>query len=546
MTFFPITLGSGLTGYNYLARTRDQQQAIFDQNPINAREVGIAAQKLETIQTPDELLEDRTLLKVTLGAFGLEEDLDNRAFLKRILESDLSNSQSLANRLTDKRYLALAETFNFSGADGARLPNARSSDELTQQLEGIQTSDDLLSDPSLLRAALERFGLEDNLQNTYFLQQVLDSDLSDPESFANRFNDESLTAFAETFGFHQKRVEAEQSQNPLDLILQTFDGRLGELQTAEDLTSDPELLEATLGIFGLPDIYSTEFLTDVLASDLNDSESLANTQQDPRFAALAAAFNFATPVLDESDVPVLDEEGETVFQTGTLQTFLDAVNANGTTVATPDDLLLNRDFKEATFDLLGLPQTFAARQLAQRVLDSEPNDPASFAALFPDERYSAMYDLFPFDPVETERTYPEGFVEEVVRNYLDRQFEIQVGDVEPEMRIALSLERELNQVVENSQSNDAQWFSVMASEPLRQAFEGALRLPSSFGSIDIDQQLQVLKDRSQQFFGTENVRDFLETDQLDGLRESYLVSSGIETIGTTSNASIASIILSGF
>ena len=123
------------------------------------------------------------------------------------------------------------------------------------------------------------------------------------------------------------------------------------------------------------------------------------------------------------------------------------------------------------------------------------------------------------------------------------QFEITVGELDPDMRVALSIERELGQVMRTATTNDARWFSIMSSPPLRQAFEGAFRLPSSFGSIDIDQQLLVLKDRATKFFGTSEVSGFLEPERLGELRQSYLLTRSIEAIGTTSAASAASIVL---
>lgn len=546
MTFTPVTLGSGLSGYNYLARTRDVQQALFDQNPLTKREVERATEGLKNVQTSQELMDDRVLLTVALGAFGLDEDINNRAFIQRILDSDLEDDRSLANRLSDKRYLAFAESFNFNGAEGPQLPDRRGRDELTLSMEGLKTSDDLLSDRSLLRASLERFGLEDNLQNTYFLKEVLDSDLSDPTSFANSFGDDRLVEFAQAFDFQQKEIERDQSKSRVEEISKIFSTALPDIETTEDLLAQPELLEEALSIFGLDDIYTEDFLRDVLNSDLFETGSFANTQSDERFAAFSAAFNFTTPVRDDVGNVFLDDAGDIVFKTGNIEVFLDEVSSQGDLPASAEDLLANRPLREATFDLLGIPKTTAARNLAQRVFDSDPNDPISFAEVFPDPRYSALSDLFTFEPEETTRTYPEGFVDQVVRNYLDRQFEIRVGDVDPDMRVALSLDRELNQVVRNSPSNDAQWFSIMASPPLRQVFESAFRLPSGFGSIDIDQQLSVLKDRSEQFFGTSEVQDFIVPETMDTLRQNYLVARSTQTFGGSSGANIASIILSSF
>ena len=99
------------------------------------------------------------------------------------------------------------------------------------------------------------------------------------------------------------------------------------------------------------------------------------------------------------------------------------------------------------------------------------------------------------------------------------------------MRIALSMEREIMQLVARVQSTDSQWFSVMASAPLRAAFEGAFRLPSSFGALDVDQQLSILKDRSERFFGTDRVSDYTDPDRLESLRRSFLVNSNLSGSG---------------
>ncbi|MBW4709052.1 DUF1217 domain-containing protein [Roseobacter sp. YSTF-M11] len=542
MTFVPTVVGSGVAGYAFLKRTRDVQQNLFEQNPLIAREATQFSDKLKDIQTSDQLMEDRTLLKVALGAFGLDDDLDNRAFIKRILDSDLSDNKSLANRLADKRYLAFAQAFNFASDDGPRLLQERTADELTVKLQALQSSDDLLADRSLLRASLERFGLEGNLSNTYFLKQVLESDLSDENSFANRMPDARLVEFAKAFDFFGK----EQGKSKLDTIVDTFSGSFDTITTTADLLDNPVLLEEALQIFDLDDIYTTDFLTNVLNSDLNDEASFVYSLEDDRFARFAGAFSFNTPVLDENGDPALDGDGNPVVEKSRLQVLVEAASASSGSLDSPDDFLDATALRDAALDLFGIANTVASRGLVERILNSDPEVATSLVNVYPDERFTALFNLFNFREPETARVYPEGFVEQVTQNYLDRQFEIQVGESDPTMRVALALERELKQVVDAGTSNDASWFSIMASPPLREVFEGAFRLPSSFGSIDVDQQLSVLKSRAEQFYDTSEVADFVDPERLESLRQSYLLSSSAQSLGSSSGANIASIILSGF
>jgi hypothetical protein len=545
MSFVPTILGSGVGGYAYLKRTREAQQALFQQNPVVSRNTAKFAEKLTDVQTADQLMADRTLLSVALGAFGLDEDINNRAFIRKILTSDLSDTKSLANRLADKRYLAFAQAFNFTGEDGPRLPDARDADALTLKLENLASADDLLADRTLLRAALEQFGLEDQINNTYYLRQALTSDLSDETSFANRMPDARLVEFARTFDFFQKDIDRAAGQTRLDGIAEMFSGSFATIDTPAKLMQTPGMLSEALQIFGLDDIYNDTFITDVLSSDLNDPQSFANQQTDKRFVALAAAFNFATPQLDTTLNPVLDTQGNPVLKPGRLQVFLAAVADNPDGLENPDSFFDDTTLRGAALDLLGIPNTLANREQARRILESDPSVPTALINVFPDTRFIALADLLEFKPAaETTRTYPAGFVEQVTRNYLDRQFEIRVGEIDPAMRVALSLERELGQVARTGSNNDAKWFSIMASPPLRQVFEGAFGLPESFGSLDVDQQLPRLKARAEKLFGTSEISDFTDPERLDRLRQKYLLFNNAQSLGSSSSANIASLILS--
>ena len=120
MAFAPLVTGTGVIGWGFLSRTREKQQAVFEKSPTMARDTARFAAEIQSIQTSEQLMDNRDLLRVALGAFGLDDDLNNRAFIKKVLDSDLTDSKSLANRLADKRYFALAQSFNFAGTGGRR------------------------------------------------------------------------------------------------------------------------------------------------------------------------------------------------------------------------------------------------------------------------------------------------------------------------------------------------------------------------------------------------------------------------------------------
>lgn len=113
MTFQPVVPGGGLAGWAFLQRTRDVQQEAFDRSPALGRETERFLERIGEIRSPEALVEDRRLLAVALGAFGLSEDIGNRFFIRKVLEEGTMAPDALANRLADKRYAAMAEAFGF-------------------------------------------------------------------------------------------------------------------------------------------------------------------------------------------------------------------------------------------------------------------------------------------------------------------------------------------------------------------------------------------------------------------------------------------------
>jgi len=113
MSFQPVLPIGGLAGWAFLQRTRAAQQEAFSQAPALTRDSDHFRARIGRIDSADALMADRRLLRVVLGAFGLGADIDNRAFIRRILSEPSAAPESLANKLADGRYRAMARAFGF-------------------------------------------------------------------------------------------------------------------------------------------------------------------------------------------------------------------------------------------------------------------------------------------------------------------------------------------------------------------------------------------------------------------------------------------------
>ncbi|MEM9127018.1 MAG: flagellar protein, partial [Pseudomonadota bacterium] len=86
MTFQPVIPSGGVVGWRFLQRTYEAQIDSFSQSGVNQRETQYFLENISNVLTAEDLVSDRRLLQVALGAFGLEEDLDNRFFIQKILQ----------------------------------------------------------------------------------------------------------------------------------------------------------------------------------------------------------------------------------------------------------------------------------------------------------------------------------------------------------------------------------------------------------------------------------------------------------------------------
>lgn len=194
--FAPALPASGYLGWRFLQKTQAQQQAVFAKTPDMQRDAQHFRDTIGQVLKAEDLVKDRQLLKVALGAFGLEGDLDNRFFVQKILTDGTSDPKALANRLADKRYADFAKAFRFdSPLPRTLLPSfpdqilSRYEDKAFQRAVGEQDSD--------LRLAMNvESGLQDIIAKTdsgrahWFavmgnppLRQVFDTALGMPAGF---------------------------------------------------------------------------------------------------------------------------------------------------------------------------------------------------------------------------------------------------------------------------------------------------------------------------------------------------------------------------
>lgn len=207
MTFQPVVPLAGLAGWALLDRTMDRQTALFNKAPRIVRDTEYFEKSIGGIKSAEDLVSDRRLLRVALGAFGLQEDIDSRAFIRKILEGGTTRKDALANRLTDPRYKQLAEAFGFGDDGPPQTQEAGFGARLTDQFRRREFEVAVGNQDQAMRLALnaERelgaIATDDASENARWfrilgntpLRKVFETALGLPESFAQLDLDRQLT-----------------------------------------------------------------------------------------------------------------------------------------------------------------------------------------------------------------------------------------------------------------------------------------------------------------------------------------------------------------
>ncbi|TQF00836.1 MAG: DUF1217 domain-containing protein [Spiribacter salinus] len=113
MSFQPIIPGSGLAGWSFLQSTLARQFEAFEESAPVQRATDYFVENIGAVSSASDLVQDRRLLEVALGAFGLGEDINNKYFIEKVLSEGTIAEDALANKLTDSRYKEMAQAFAF-------------------------------------------------------------------------------------------------------------------------------------------------------------------------------------------------------------------------------------------------------------------------------------------------------------------------------------------------------------------------------------------------------------------------------------------------
>ncbi len=552
--------------------------------------------KMATLTSVDALVADERLFSYALTASGLDPKIASETTIRNVLTSDLSDPDSVANRLGDARYVKLANAFNFetdgSAVSGSAQTNAQlnatvfayydatgggaspaAAAQRTQYYTGnigsVTSVDDLLNNDTLYTYALTAFGLNPNLQSKNAIRQVLVSDLSDPDSFANTLADTRYRTFAAAFNFATDGAisggdgaqSADQIDSTTELYLTHYDdaavsaetvattfyrNRINLMISVDALMDNSTLYNYVLEAYGFdPKTEPKSKIRQALVSDASSPTSFANLQSDPRYGELAAAFNFAPDgsVLQPREAQTETEEIATIqlYNTRVGNSASEEQSAieenayyhnNISRVRSLDDFLSDERLVAYVVKAYGLEGDRVSNAVLRSVLASDPFDKDSYVSKLADTRYRDMAAAFNFmsdgeiGRAAAQQVQTKSNLLKIIDLHVRQTMESDAGAQNEGVRLALYFQRKIGTV--------SSVFGILADKALFEVVRTALALPAGMSQADIDVQAAMITRRLDlaDMKDPEKVSKFL--GRFSAL---YDLSNG------TSSASAASIIL---
>ncbi len=190
-----------------------------------------------------------------------------------------------------------------------------------------------------------------------------------------------------------------------------------------------------------------------------------------------------------------------------------------------EDLVTDRRLLKVALGAFGLEDEINKQAFVRKILEEGTIDSKSFANRLNNQQYKDLATNFPYGNGGFFPSTP--VVERIIQQYKDRSFEVAVGEVNTDMRLALNFERTIGEVASTEGSEKTLWFKIMGDRPLRAVFETAYNLPTEFSQLDIDQQAEVFATKTRREFGDRSPSVFTDPKNIEKMIRVFTARSQI-------------------
>lgn len=218
---------------------------------------------------------------------------------------------------------------------------------------------------------------------------------------------------------------------------------------------------------------------------------------------------------------------------------------NISNVTSAEDLVNDRTLLKVALGAFGLGEEIDKKAFVRAILDGGTDDPQSLANRLVDPRYEEFSARFGFGNALGSRVGEADFATRITTQYVDQEFEVSVGQSDTNLRLALEFSRTISSYVNPTGTVTGDWLSIVGNTAMRTVFETAYGLPSQFGALDIDRQVEVLSERTREIFGSGEVSVFENAETADQMISRFLAIAEAQAGPTALTPGFAALSLLG-
>ncbi|MBZ9892043.1 DUF1217 domain-containing protein [Mesorhizobium sp. BR1-1-3] len=548
---------------SYQLITRDISKSIdrIEQQPVVDRDTKYYLDNITKVKSIDDFVKNDRLFKYAMKAYGLEDMAYAKAFMVKALKEGVSDPNSFANKLTDKRYAEFVRAFNFAangtsttvynkaqqlvtsnyalqvqiGASQKGLPYYQSETAYyVTNIAKVKSVDDLMGDSRLLTYAMAAFGLDAASEPAATVKAMLEGGVSDPDSPANKLPDKSYAKFVAAFDFAQygdqttMRDDVQQAVPKgymagagLTLVEPSaqyikgeadyYAANISKVTSIDNLMADKRLLTFAMASYGLDASTETpQQIRTMLEGGVSDPDSPANKLTDKRYANFVTAFNFAQYGDQTTSRDEVQKDTPKIYTTesalGLIAPNADYIKsetayylANVTNVKSIDDLMANSRLYNYVLSAYGLDPATESKDLIRNVLAGGIRDADSVANKMTNKAYAGLAAAFNFEQYGEAATTINPAQQPTVDKYMRQTLEEDAGQTNQGVRLALYFDRKAPTITS--------WYDVLADTALASVVRTVLGLPDSFATADVDKQAQLFEQKL-------DISDFSDPEKL--------------------------------
>lgn len=548
---------------SYQLITRDISKSIdrIEQQPVVDRDTKYYLNNITKVKSIDDFVKNDRLFKYAMKAYGLEDMAYAKAFMVKALKEGVSDPNSFANKLTDKRYAEFVKAFNFAangtsttvynkaqqlvtsnyalqvqiGASQKGLPYYQSETAYyVTNIAKVKSVDDLMGDSRLLTYAMAAFGLDAATEPAATVKAMLEGGVSDPDSPANKLPDKSYAKFVAAFDFAQygdqttMRDDVQQAVPKgymagagLTLVEPSaqyikgeadyYAANISKVTSIDNLMADKRLLTFAMASYGLDASTETpQQIRTMLEGGVSDPDSPANKLTDKRYANFVTAFNFAQYGDQTTSRDEVQKDTPKIYTTesalGLIAPNADYIKsetayylANVTNVKSIDDLMANSRLYNYVLSAYGLDPATESKDLIRNVLAGGIRDADSVANKMTNKAYAGLAAAFNFEQYGEAATTINPAQQPTVDKYMRQTLEEDAGQTNQGVRLALYFDRKAPTITS--------WYDVLADTALASVVRTVLGLPDSFATADVDKQAQLFEQKL-------DISDFSDPEKL--------------------------------